>query len=444
MKRAAIQKIGATSKKKKTSKQFLDEDNDAYKTEENAYILPWHNVNLGDDEYKKDFYKKELTISSDSVLLATKNISNIGAGELNWIKKNLKESIDTFVTGITINEEGIKVVTSTQNADIQGMGLMDDLEDEKYFTMLPFFTEAYKYDRYTAFKNKYGKYFRFQNTYTVTKNEFIIKEDPKTKRMQLYKLTEAGRIATNQNTNFDSGPVPNWEKVSKLRQDLTFYRYTNSHASKRAKIIQIVQAQGKYRFSKDRLPVDIPLGFDEDEEIKSYNKEMSWTEQKKYNILTDERKFTVSFTMEILQVNHFTESKPSELKNQENTVIHVLEYDSNFIKSQLPLLNSHFWRGAHFVPTINDGDYFYQIQLRPSHILWPRTEFCLQLRGDDLNDIVRDPKYEEVRWYLRMYLREIDIKRLLRIYNPTIIPVLHNDKLFPQRRLYNNLLALKF
>jgi len=319
--------------------------------------------------------------------------------------------------------------------DSEGMGL----ENVAYDVILPFQNHVYDYD---ARYNQYGKYYKyFNNDSTVSKREFIIREDPKTKRMQLYKLTEAGRDATNQNTNFDSGPVPNWEKVPMLKQKLTFYRYTNSHISNNAEIILGVQRElGKYQFSVDRLPVDTPYEYDHDEfKIKSaerdpYNTKMAgeWD----YNTFTDERKFTVTFTMEIMQA--VSNQTAVQRDNQSDQMLcTTYEYDSKYINSQLQLFDSHFWRGAQIPPPIKDGDWFYQIQVR-------NMEFCLQLRGIDLNDIVRDPEYEGVRWYLRMFLREDDINRLLLIYTPTIIPVIHENQLFRQRRLYDNVMALKF
>lgn len=444
MKRRAtgIQKIEPKPKKRNTSpsaslsSSFSNEEKDAYRMKKGAYILTWHDTSLLDteeDSYQRVFYKKEVTISSDSGR-AKINISNLGPEELNLIIENLMESNDT--RGIEIqDEDGIKV--RGQKMDT-GMGLEDGIE---YFVTIPFQTNVYNYDEDTARGNQYGKYYRFgDDMYTVTKREFIIREDPKTARMQVYKLTEAGRVATNQDIIFGSGPVPYWEKVPILKQELTFYRYTNSNISNNEELISGVQRElGTYQFSVDRLPVDTPYEVDDLDKIKSverepYNNmsENSWA----YNTFTDERKFTVTFTMEIMEaVSNQTAVRRDNQSDQ--MLCTTYEYDSKYINSQLQLFDSHFWRGAQIPPPIKDGDWFYQIQVR-------NMEFCLQLRGIDLNDIVREPEYEEVRWYLRMYLREIDINRLLLVYTPTIIPVIHDNQLFRQRRLYDNLLTLKF
>ncbi len=434
-----IQKVEPKPKKGK----FRDEDNDAYKTEENVYILTWHNVKPG-NEYNNVFYKKEVTISSAGSV-GTINISNYDHEKFsNFVKENIMGSDYYFYRGIEINQDGIKV--RGQEMDSVEMGL----ENNYYDVMIPFQTNAYNYDEDTARSNRYGKYYKFSDDYTVMKREFMLGQDAENERMQLYKLTEAGRAATNQNRNFDSGPVPYWEKVPMLKKELTFYRYTNSHISNDAEWIDKVQQEmGTYRFCVDRLPVDTPYETDDWGNVKSesvqrdpYNPNMSESSQWKYNTLTDEREFTVTFTMEIMQRKHIKHGQPDELHNNNIKLIDVIEYDSKYIKSQLQLFDSHFWRGAHVVPPINDNDWFYQIQIGSG--IRVEVEFCLQLRGVSLNDIVREPEYEEVRWYLRMYLREIDIKRLLRIYDPTIIPVIHDNQLLRQRRLYDNLLGLKF
>ena len=418
---------------------WLDEDKDPYRMKKGAYFLTWHDVKPG-NEYEKVFYKKEVTISS-AESVSTINISNYDHEKFsNFVKENIMGS--EFSRGIEINQDGIKV--RGQEMKSVEMGLEENVP---YNVMIPL--NAYNYDEDTITNARFGKYYKFSDDYTVTKREFIIREDPKTERMQLYKLTEAGRAATNQNRNFDSGPNPYWEKVPILKKQLTFYRYTNSHKSNDAEWIGKVQGEmGTYRFCVDRLPVGTPYEINEIGEIKSverdpYNQNISVESQWQYNTFTDERKFTVTFTMEIMQRKHIQHDKPNELSNNWK-VIDILEYDSKYIKSQLQLLDSHFWRGAHVVPPINDNDWFYQIRIGSGMELGP-LEFCLQLRGKiDLNDIVREPEYEEVRWYLRMYLREIDIKRLLRIYDSTIIPVVHDNQLLRQRRLYDNLLGLKF
>ena len=119
-------------------------------------------------------------------------------------------------------------------------------------------------------------------------------ENPK--RMQMYRLTEAGRAATNQTVkskNFNS----NWEKVPMLKNELTFYRYTNSHISNNEKWINRVQQElGVHQFYVDRLPVDTPYEMDDYGNIKSverepYNINMSEESQWNYNTFTDERKF---------------------------------------------------------------------------------------------------------------------------------------------------------
>jgi len=79
MKRRAtgIQKIEPKPKKRNTSpsaplsSSFSNEEKDAYRMKKGAYILTWHDFTRHgsisvEDNYERDFYKKEVIISSDS------------------------------------------------------------------------------------------------------------------------------------------------------------------------------------------------------------------------------------------------------------------------------------------------------------------------------------------------------------------------------------------
>ena len=102
MKRRAtgnIQKVEPKPKKGKRSKNdesdadgdgdrveatWLNEENDAYRMKKGAYILTWHNVKPG-NEYNQVFYKKEVTISSDSGRAKIKERSKLMIGRI-WVK----------------------------------------------------------------------------------------------------------------------------------------------------------------------------------------------------------------------------------------------------------------------------------------------------------------------------------------------------------------------
>ena len=136
-----------------------------------------------------------------------------------------------------------------------------------------------------------------------------------------------------------------------LKNELTFYRYTNSHISNNEKWINRVQQElGVHQFYVDRLPVDTPYEMDDYGNIKSverepYNINMSEESQWNYNTFTDERKFTVKFTMEIMEfVSNETVVKKDNYTREE-VLCTTYEYDSKFIKSQLQLLDSHFLEG---------------------------------------------------------------------------------------------------
>ena len=439
--RATIQKFEPKPKKGKTSgdeDNFRDEDNDAYKTKKGVYILTWHDISKLDKKkfYKNPFFKKKVTISSGGNV-HTMDISEFSSNKFkNFVKKIVFDNdVSEYWSsrGIKIHDEGIKVA---KHGRILGR--------TNNFIILPIHEYAYDYDERTAARSLYGGYSRFEDASDLLiVREFIVVQSQPSKRMKIFRLTEAGRLlGTDQTENFDS----NWEQVPKLEKELTFYRYTHSHISNNKERIDDIQREmSKYEFSVDRLPVDTPYEIDENNNIKSvkrdpYNTNMSEDSQWNYNTYTDERKFTVTFTMEIMEFVSNETVVRKDNHTRENLCT-TYEYDSEFIKSQLQLLDSHFWRGAHIVPPIEDGDWFYQI--RTGHGTGD-MEFCLQLRGVDLNDIVRDDEYEEVRWYLRMFLREDDINRLLLIYTPTIIPVINKNKLFRQRLLYDNILKLKF
>ena len=474
---------------------------DDYFMEKGAYILTWHDPKTNpydnNSNYQSEFFKKELTISSNSGS-ATFDFQVAPHMLEKWMKENLMENEPTAM-GIRLNEyNAINIIVYRHGMDRRGMGLGNN--NGNYSVILPFDSTSYNYNDDIGMLNRYGKYYKFGNDQydnTVMKREFVLRQDisvgnKTSRRSQFYKLTDAGHAAREDNraniaddappqsnfsdfstgvlnnirqgTNFGSGTVNYWEKVPMIKKELKFYRYTYWHISDDPDWVGEVQREmGKYHFCIDRLPVDTPYTVDDDDgilpnAIESYDpaafraatkarlqsrnldpeelynqvedavRDYRW----RYGTFHDEVEFTVTFTMEIMEARILEMTIPNQFRSRGSaSTVTMAEYDKRYIDSQLSVFDKKFWRGAQVPPPIYEGDMFYQIRIEHGHDYdkdFKRMEFCLQLRGIDLNDIVREPEYEEVRWYLKMFLREEDINRLLLLYVPSIIPVVHRLK----------------
>lgn len=481
---------------------------DDYFMEKGAYILTWHDPKvtalLSNSSYQREFFKKELTISSNSGS-ATFDFQVVTRRMLErWMKENLMENEPTArARGIRFNDyDAINIIVEGKDMDRDGMGLMETI-DGNYSVILPLDSTSYNYNDDIGMLDRYGKYYKFGNDQydlTIMKREFVLRQDPSvgnetSRRSQFYKLTDAGHAAREDNRanisdaaprqsnffDFNSDLLYNigqvnrlyhgsqvnyWEKVPMIKKELKFYRYTNWHISDDPDWVAQMQGElGKYQFCIDRLPVDTPVlnlfaPADESLEIDPYNpiafraatetrlagmnlgpeelynqvedalRDYQW----RYGTFHDEVEFTVTFTMEIMEARILEMTIPNQFRPSllPSSTVTMAEYDKRYIDSQLSVFDKKFWRGAQVPPPIYEGDMFYQIRIEHSHNYdkdFKRMEFCLQLRGIDLNDIVREPEYEEVRWYLKMFLREEDINRLLLLYVPSIIPVVHDKQL---------------